>query len=125
MGMEHRIEFGPAGCPAWSGVADLLADSGFHVDVRMIDGALALPEESPPASWRELRIGTPGGMITVRRTGNAVSVITWENADQAMRGAWLALTWAYAQAGQGLVIYSEGELTAADFRRREKMPFPS
>jgi hypothetical protein len=123
MGMEHVVDFGPTGCPQWSNVADLLAECGFHVDMRMIDGELAFPEDPPPEAWRELRIGTPGGMITIRRTGNAVSVVTWENADDAMRGAWQALTWALAHAGNGRIKHSEGALSAAEFRRREPIPF--
>lgn len=124
MGMEHIVDFGPRSCPQWTGVADLLAECGFHVDVRMIDGELTFPEEPPPDSWDQLHIGTPGGMITVRRTGNAVAVVTWENADDAMHGAWHALAWAFAQAGGGRVMHSEGALSAAEFRRREALPFP-
>jgi hypothetical protein len=125
MGMEHVIDFSPAGCPRWSSVVDLLAERGFPVDMRMIDGTLTFPEEPPPESWRELRIGTPGGMITVRRTDNGVAIVTWENADDSMRGAWHALTWAFAQIGNGRIMDSEGSLSAAEFRRREPMPLLS
>src|SRR6185295_2308534 len=97
MGMQHTVEFESATIPAWSTVAALLTEIGMRVDVRMIDGELTFPDEQPSDLWTELRIGAPGGMITVRRVGMAVSVITWENADAAMRRAWNALAWAFAQ----------------------------
>jgi hypothetical protein len=122
MGMEHVIEFGEAGCPPWANVKALLAASKYPVDIRMIDGELSFPDEAPPETWRELRVGTAGGMITVRRTGNALAVVTWENADAGMRAAWSALTWAFAQAGNGRIMQSYGPLTAAEFRQREPMP---
>jgi hypothetical protein len=123
MGMEHVIDFGAGGCPPWAKVADLLAAYSYPVDIRMIDGELSFPNETPPEAWRELRIGTKGGMIAVRRTGSALAVVTWENADDAMRGAWHALTWAFAEAGNGRIMHAEGALSAAEFRLREPMPF--
>src|SRR5947207_2773423 len=105
MGMEHNVEFGPTGCPTWSSVANLLKECGYPVDMRMIDGELSFPDEVPPDGWRELRVGTPGGVIAVRRVDTGLSVVTWENADAAMRGAWNALTWAFAQASNGCVMH--------------------
>ncbi len=91
MGMEHKVEFGPRGCPAWSDVAATLAARGFPVEMRMIDGQLAFPDETPPEDWRELRVSTSGGMITIRRDAGGVTVVTWSNADEAMRKAWDAV----------------------------------
>ena len=54
MGMEHRVDFGPRGCPHWSDVAADLAARGFPVEMRMIDGQLAFPDETPPENWHEL-----------------------------------------------------------------------
>ena len=67
-----------------------------------------------------MRLGTSGGMITLRRTANAVSVVTWENADPGMRDAWNAVTWAFAKAGNGRVMHADGPLSADDFRRRQQ-----
>jgi hypothetical protein len=65
-----------------------LAACGIAAQMRMIDGQLAFPDEEPPPDWRELRVGTPDGMVTVRREENAVTVVTWGNADEAMQRAW-------------------------------------
>jgi len=118
MGMEQRVEFGAAGCPPWPKVAALLAEHSFAVQVRMIDAELAFPDEAPPEEWRELRIGTPGGMITILRESNAVRLVTWGNADAVMRQGWNALTWAFAEAGAGTVITETGPATAEEFRQR-------
>src|SRR3712207_8342677 len=32
----------------------------------------SFPDEVPPEGWRELRVGTPQGMVTLRREGGAV-----------------------------------------------------
>jgi hypothetical protein len=95
MGMELRTVFGPAGCPRWPDVATRLAEAGFPPTVRMIDGELALPDETPPDSWRELRVSTGPGMITIRRDDTGVTVIIWANADEAMHKAWEAVARAF------------------------------
>ena len=46
----------------------------------MIDGELAFPDETPADAWRELRVGTPQGMVTVRRDRDQVVLVTWGNA---------------------------------------------
>jgi hypothetical protein len=122
VGMEQRVQFGTAGCPAWASVAELLGRFNFPVQMRMIDGELALPDEVPPADWKELRVGTPGGMITVRRSGDSVELVTWGNADSPMRLAWNALTWALAHCSLGWVVTAEGRLTHDEYRRRQALP---
>ena len=67
MGMDQTVSFAGRPMPAWPAVRDLLQQHGFPVQVRMIDGQLAFPDEAPPENWRELRLGTPQGMVTVRR----------------------------------------------------------
>jgi hypothetical protein len=75
MGMAQSVTFPAGSLPSWSAVQDLLASRGFPVQVRMIDGELAFPDEEPPENWRELRLGTPDGMIvTVRREGDHETV---------------------------------------------------
>jgi hypothetical protein len=120
--MEQQVEFGTAGCPAWASVATLLAKSNYPVQIRMIDGELAFPDEAPPDAWRELRLGTPAGMITVRRSAGGAQLVTWGNADAAMRQAWNALTWAFAQCSEGQVVTPDGKLSAEAYRQREIMP---
>ncbi len=64
---------------------------------------------SPPANWRELRLGTPEGMIvTVRREPAGVVLVVWGNADARLVQVWNALTWAFAEAGKGNIHPADG-----------------
>jgi hypothetical protein len=122
MGMEQRVELGEPARPLWPALADLLNGRGFPVQVRMIDGQLAFPDEAPPEDWRELRLGTPGGMITLRREPGAVVLVTWGNAEAALRQAWQALAWACAEVSGGRVLTPQGPLSAAEFLRAAELP---
>jgi hypothetical protein len=121
MGMDQTVTFAGR-APAWPAVARLLAGRGFAAQVRMIDGQLAFPDEEPPEGWRELRVGTPQGMVTARREGEAVVLVTWGNADAALRQAWNALAWAFAEAGGGQVQSPQGPLDAPSFARQADLP---
>src|SRR5438105_7269407 len=112
MGMEQAVTFAAGAGPAWEPVRDLLTGRGYPVQTRMIDGELAFPDETPPEAWRELRVGTPGGMVTVRREPGRVMCVTWGNAGGEMLRAWNALTWAFAEAGGGRVESGAGPLSA-------------
>jgi hypothetical protein len=120
--MEQRVEFGSSGCPVWAGVAELLSRSSFPVEMRMIDSQLAFPDEMPPDDWRELRVGTPAGMITIRRQPQGVDLVTWGNADAALVQAWNALTWAFAMCSGGNVTTPQGSRTAEEYRQQASMP---
>ncbi len=122
MGMDLRVEFDDATQTVWPALATLLAERAFPVQMRMIDGELAFPDESPPENWRELRLGTPGGMVTLRREPGAVVLVTWGNADGNLRQAWQALAWACAEVTNGRVVLPEGPVSAADFRKRAELP---
>jgi hypothetical protein len=120
--MDQRVTFPGGPAPAWPEIAAVLNGRGFAVQMRMIDGELAFPDEEPPESWRELRVGTPQGMVTLRREGDAIVCVTWGNADAALRQAWNALAWACAVAGNGRVQTSQGEQDAATFARQAELP---
>jgi hypothetical protein len=122
MGMGQRVTFPDGSAPAWEAVRSLLAGGGYPAVMRMIDGQLSFPDEAPPAEWRELRVGTPGGMVTLRREGDAVVCVTWGNAEGPLRQAWNALAWALAEAGGGRVDTPSGPLDAAAFCRGAEMP---
>src|SRR5438067_2372044 len=103
MGVELNVAFPGRAVPAWPGVAELLARQGWPVQMRMIDGELAFPDEQPPDTWREIRVAAGGAMITARRGEHEVRLVAWGNADEAQRRLWQALAWAFAIAGGGLV----------------------
>lgn len=122
MGMEQKVEFAPGAAPAWEALRDFLAGRGFPVLVRMIDGQLAFPDEAPPDDWRELRLGTPQGMVTMRRDSDALTFVTWGNADRPLLQAWNALTWACAQLGNGQIHSAKGLLPAEEYKRASDLP---
>src|SRR5262245_46265508 len=122
MGMEQRVTFGSGAVPAWETIRDLLAARGYPVQTRMIDGQLAFPDEVPPTEWNELRIGTPQGMVTVRRQPGGLTFVTWGNAEAALRQAWNAVVWAFAEAGAGQVQTDQGDVSPDAYRRTAELP---
>jgi hypothetical protein len=63
-------------------------------------------------------------MVTVRRQPGALTFVTWGNADAALRQAWNAVVWAFAEAGAGQVQTDHGAVSAADYRRTAELPGP-
>jgi hypothetical protein len=122
MGREQLVAWADGPVPSWAEVRDLLARRGFPAQVRMIDGVLAFPDEAPPETWRELRLSTPAGMVTVRREPDQVALVTWGNADAALLQAWNALTWAFAEAGRGQILLDGGPVTPAEYQRSADLP---
>jgi hypothetical protein len=122
MGQERIVTFAGGAVPSWERVSTLLAGAGFAPQLRMIDGQLAFPDEQPPEAWAELRVGTPQGMITVRREPDRVRLVTWGNADAAMLQAWNALAWAFAEAGAGRVLDGEMSRPPGEFRHLADLP---
>ena len=84
MGLQRTVTC-PAPLPAWPAVLAHLTAAGLPVQMRMIDGQPAFPDEEPPADWRELRVAAPAGMVTLRRQGQSVAVLVWGNADAALQ----------------------------------------
>ena len=123
MGMNQIVRFSSGRTPAWPVVRDLLTSRGFGVQVRMIDGELAFPDEEPAENWRELRLATQEGMaVTVKRAAEVVELVVWGNADQTLIRAWNALTWAFADAGQGMVDTEQGAQTADEYKKIVDLP---
>ena len=115
MGMDLRVSFGGKATPTWPAAVAAMQARGWGVTMRMIDNELAFPDETPPESWRELRVGADGAMVTVRRSGDGVALVAWGNADTAQRRLWHRLTWAFATAGDGVILTDSGERTPAEF----------
>jgi hypothetical protein len=81
MGVERVVQFPSGPVPTWAAVSTKLTEAGEPPVLRMIDGELALPNETPPDGWSELRVSLSGGMVTLRRDGDAVRCIVWGTAD--------------------------------------------
>ena len=122
MGMEQTVSFAGKPDPTYAAVRDFLGQRGFPLQMGMIDGQLAYPDELPEDGWRELRLRTPQGMVTVRRDGERLVFATWGNADGAMRQAWNALVWAFAAVGGGQIETAEGPADAASYQNRVELP---
>lgn len=122
MGLEQIVEFPSGIAPPWPEVSRRLSEAGFPVQMRMIDNALSFPEEEPPATWQELRLGSAAGMITLRRRPGRVALIVWGNADAPLLAARNAVAWALAVAGDGVIEDAGTRFAAADFR--QSAPFP-
>lgn len=122
MGMDQKVTFAAERSPTWEEIAAFLSEWNFPVQMRMIDGELAFPDETPPPSWRELRVGTAHGMVTLRRDADAITLTIWGNADKAMFQDWNAVTWAVASVSSGQIMTEEGTQTAEEFARKAEMP---
>lgn len=100
MGMERIVECSEP-LPAWSEFQKHFAAANLQVAIRMIDGLPAFPDEIPEDGWRELRVSTGGGMMTLRKQPNGLAIVVWGNADEALKQEWEKLTEA-ATAACGL-----------------------
>jgi hypothetical protein len=121
--MEQTITFPVGSPPSWLVVRDLLASRGFPVQVRMIDGELAFPDDEPSESWRELRLSSPEGrMVTVRREQDRLVLVVWGNADAQLVQVWNALTWAFAKVGNGTIHTAGSSEVASEYLGRTDMP---
>ncbi len=122
MGMDQKVVFPAENLPAWTQFADTLAQHKYPVQLRMIDGELALPEETPPHDWKELRVGAVAGMITLRREADGVSLVVWGNADDKLRQAWNALTWTLGHLTGGVIHVAATSLAADEFAKKAELP---
>ena len=102
MGMERHVPVADADRVLWPPVAERLSRAGRPVQMRMIDGQLALPDETPPTGWRELRVaGAAGVMVTVRRGDDGFTLVTWGNADDDTAALRDAIADSLQAAGDG------------------------
>jgi hypothetical protein len=81
----------------------------------MIDGMPAFPDETPEPTWRELRIGTAAGMVTIRGREDTLTCVIWGNGVEALVAAWNKVIWACAEAGGGLIESPTGPMSPAEF----------
>ena len=64
-----------------------LADAGLPTAVAMVDNVLQGPGSTPPTAWRDVRLRTPAGMVTLRRVPNGIAVVVFGNAEDPLRAA--------------------------------------
>jgi hypothetical protein len=83
MGLQRDVTF-TGEAPPWETVRERLAAAGVPVAVRMIDNLPAFPDEAPEQDWRELRLATAHGMVTLRQAAGRLSVVVWGNADREL-----------------------------------------
>lgn len=100
MGIERTIH-APNAPLEWPGLVARLKQLGETPILRMIDGLPAFPDEVPADDWRELRLGLAGGMVTVRRTSEGYSCVTWGTSDAALQKSWDSLCLAIAEITGG------------------------
>jgi hypothetical protein len=64
-----------------------LGAAGLASELVMIDGRLVLPNTPIPEGWREVRLRSPAGTLTLARRSAGVSVVVFGNADAALQAA--------------------------------------
>ncbi|MSP60413.1 MAG: hypothetical protein EXR72_08735 [Myxococcales bacterium] len=64
-----------------------LATAGMACAVMMVDGGLRAPGAAPPEEWRDVRLRTPAGTVTLTRDRGGVTVMVFGNADAALQAA--------------------------------------
>lgn len=67
-----------------SEILGMMVQSGQDIEIIMMDGALVAPESTLPVAWRDVRLRTPEGTITVTRRGAGLAVVVFGNADQKL-----------------------------------------
>jgi hypothetical protein len=114
MGMDRTVRFPGRVVPPWEAIRDCLARLGAIPPIRMIDGLPAFPDEVPGVGWRELRLGTQHGMVSIRAGSEALTCVVWGNASAELCAQWDAICWACAAAGSGEVATPTGGWVSAD-----------
>jgi hypothetical protein len=92
MGLEVLVPWGSpeagvagaAPCPLVPLLEKLTAD-GVPCGVAMLDGALHMPAAPLPEDWREVRLQTGAGAVTLTRKPGAIAVVVFANADDALK----------------------------------------
>ncbi len=91
MGMDRKIPCSADRIPSWQTLVQASAKQGIQLTLRMIDGDLAFPDEQPSETWRELRVSTQSGMISIRREDDGLALVVWGNADASLQRDWASL----------------------------------
>jgi hypothetical protein len=71
-----------------------MALGGIECKIVMVDGQL-VPPSHEPASWNEVRLRTPAGMVTLRKTADTVAIVVFGNADASLTAVCAQLATAF------------------------------
>jgi hypothetical protein len=77
--------------PSLSALLETLAKQGLPSTILMVDNQLVSPRVPPPSTWRDVRLKTPAGTVSIKREAGGVSVTVFGNADPALLAAQAAI----------------------------------
>jgi hypothetical protein len=75
------------GAVSLGALLEALAAAGLPSSLMMVDGALCAPGAPPPGGFRDARLRTPAGTVTVKLDGAGYQVVVFGNADAALLAA--------------------------------------
>jgi hypothetical protein len=107
--------------PSWESILAHWTQACTPIIIRMIDGLPAFPDENPSDNWKEVRVSTSAGMLTLRQATNHIAIVVWGNADPELTRHWKIAAWATAAAGDGKILSGKGSETKEEFLRSEKL----
>jgi hypothetical protein len=85
MGMSKLV---PArGVPPLAQLLDELSQANLPSTILMVDNQLVSPKVPPPSTWRDVRLKTPAGTVTLKRDASGITVTIFGNADPALVAA--------------------------------------
>jgi hypothetical protein len=67
--------------PRMSDLVEKLRAGGVATTVIMVDNQLHAPDAPVPDGWRDVRLRTPAGMLSLKRREGGVAVVVFGNAD--------------------------------------------
>jgi len=93
----------------WQAIVASLKAQGIDVQMRLIDGQLAFPDEQPAEHWRELRVASSGRMVTIARKEAGIDLVCWGNADEMALKFRDALAGAFSQTATNTTDQDQGD----------------
>lgn len=122
MGMDQSVLIKPGTLINFPLIRNYLATKGLALQMRMIDGELAFPDEEPSDLWKELRVAVGSDMVTIRKSDSRIQLIIWGNATPSLRQTWNALTLALARTHDGKIECPTGEVDPDRFEKEGELP---
>jgi hypothetical protein len=85
MGLTHSVAVRQP--PDLAALLEALTRAGLPSVPMMIDNQLVAPNAPPPARWRDVRLKTPAGTLTLKLDGSTVHLVVFGNADAGLLAA--------------------------------------